>query len=68
MSGLSQNGPTTGRAPVGAPAPTAANLTTTSDDGWWLWWEYAKLEFLVPNRLTLVDRQVTKRRVCRPVA
>jgi HEAT repeat protein len=31
--------------------PTAMSLTTESDDGWWLWWEYNKLEFLRPNRL-----------------
>ncbi|MFN0007287.1 MAG: HEAT repeat domain-containing protein [Planctomycetota bacterium] len=31
--------------------PTALNLTTEADDGWWLWWEYNKLEFLRPNRL-----------------
>jgi len=31
--------------------PTALNLTTEADDGWWIWWEYNKLEFLRPNRL-----------------
>ncbi len=48
-----------GRGPTGAPAPTPVNLTTTADDGWWLWWEYAKLEFLVPNRLSLANSIVT---------
>jgi HEAT repeat protein len=31
--------------------PTPVSLTTTDDDGWWLWWEYNKVEFLRPNRL-----------------
>lgn len=31
--------------------PTAMSLTTEADDGWWLWWEYNKLEFLRPTRL-----------------
>lgn len=31
--------------------PTPVTLTTESDDGWWLWWEYNKMEFLRPNRL-----------------
>ncbi|HEV8112246.1 MAG TPA: HEAT repeat domain-containing protein [Planctomycetota bacterium] len=33
--------------------PTPVALTTESDDGWWLWWEYNKMEFLRPNRLGL---------------
>jgi len=45
-------GPSTG-------APTAIGMTTTADDGWWLWWEYAKLEFLVPNRLSLANAPIT---------
>ncbi len=48
-----------GRGPTAAPAPTPVNMTTTSDDGWWLWWEYAKLEFLVPNRLSLANSILT---------
>jgi HEAT repeat protein len=31
--------------------PTPLNLTTESDDGWVLWWEYDKMEFLRPHRL-----------------
>ena len=31
--------------------PTPLNLTTESDDGWVLWWEYNKMEFLRPHRL-----------------
>ncbi len=55
-------GPSTGpvvRGPSANPVPTPLNLTTTSDDGWWLWWEYAKLEFLVPNRLSLANAPMT---------
>jgi HEAT repeat protein len=33
--------------------PTPVTLTTEGDDGWWLWWEYNKMEFLRPNRLGL---------------
>lgn len=47
-----------GGASTGA-KPTPVSMTTTSDDSWWLWWEYAKLEFLVPNRLTLANSIVT---------
>lgn len=48
-------GPATGLG-TGSPAapsarPTTVSLTTTDDDGWWLWWEYNKIEFLRPNRL-----------------
>ncbi len=39
--------------------PTAASLTTTSDDTWWLWWEYAKLEFLAPNRPSPAGEPIT---------
>ncbi len=35
--------PTTGGSKSSS-GPSAVSLTTTSDDGWWLWWEYAKLE------------------------
>jgi HEAT repeat protein len=31
--------------------PTPLNLSTESDDGWVLWWEYDKMEFLRPHRL-----------------
>ncbi len=52
--------PTTGgSAPAPSGAPTTMSLTITNDDGWWLWWEYAKLEYLVPNRLTLANTPVT---------
>lgn len=56
------SGPSTGpvvRGPGANPVPTPLNLTTTADDGWWLWWEYAKLEFLVPNRLSLANAPIT---------
>lgn len=33
--------------------PTPMNLATESDDGWVLWWEYDKMEFLRPHRLGL---------------
>src|SRR5262245_17620019 len=39
--------------------PTAVSLTTESDDGWWLWWEYNKMEFLRPHRLGLWGFPVT---------
>jgi HEAT repeat protein len=42
------SGPSSPRIPG---LPSALSLTTESDDGWWLWWEYNKLEFLRPNRL-----------------
>lgn len=45
-------------APAGAPAtsaPRPASLAMTSDDGWWLWWEYNKTEFLKPRRRPLSD-------------
>ena len=31
--------------------PTPLNLSTESDDGWVLWWEYDKMEFLRPHRI-----------------
>jgi len=41
-------------SPAATPGkPTAVGLTTESDDGWWLWWEYNKMEFLRPNRFGL---------------
>lgn len=54
----SGSGPTTSRGPSTG-APSAVGMTTTADDGWWLWWEYAKLEFLVPNRLSLANAPIT---------
>lgn len=39
--------------------PTPVTLTMTSDDTWWLWWEYNKAEFLRPNPLTLEGLTVT---------
>lgn len=53
------SGPATGGGVNTGSVPTSVNLTTTSDDGWWLWWEYSKLEFLVPNRLSLANAPVT---------
>jgi HEAT repeat protein len=37
------------------PLPTTAGLTMTSDDSWFLWWEFNKAEFLRPNRLDLLS-------------
>jgi len=31
--------------------PTAAGLTLSLDDSWWMWWEHNKAEFLRPNRM-----------------
>ena len=53
-SGTAAAAPPSGAAPTPPRLPgmpTAASLTTEADDGWWLWWEYNKLEFLRPNRL-----------------
>lgn len=54
-------GPSTGggNGPSQGPRPTTANMATTTDDGWWLWWEYAKLEFITPNRLSLANTPIT---------
>lgn len=44
--------------PAGAPsgnAPRPSSLAMTSDDGWWLWWEYNKTEFQKPKRRPLSD-------------
>lgn len=54
----SGSGPTTG-APSGtgsgpslnSPRPSTPTLALEIDDGWWLWWEYNKAEFVRPNRL-----------------
>src|SRR5258706_705671 len=35
--------------------PTTPALTMTSDDSWYLWWEFNKAEFLRPNRLDLLS-------------
>ncbi|MBK7642838.1 MAG: HEAT repeat domain-containing protein [Planctomycetes bacterium] len=37
------------------PVPTPSTLTMTSDDSWYLWWEYNKAEFLRPNQLDLLS-------------
>jgi HEAT repeat protein len=34
-------------------------LATTSDDSWWLWWEYNKSDFMRPNRLSLANAPMT---------
>lgn len=40
------------RAPTpGSGATPGAATGMDTDDGWWLWWEYNKTEFLRPNRL-----------------
>lgn len=50
--------PSGGAAPSpGAPRPVT--LVTTSDDTWWLWWEYNKSRYLRPNRLSLASQPVT---------
>lgn len=55
------DGPVTGSpASGGSSSSTGTNnasssalaMATSDEDGWWLWWEHAKLEFLVPNRPT----------------
>ncbi|MBL8861226.1 MAG: HEAT repeat domain-containing protein [Planctomycetes bacterium] len=56
--------PGSSRTPGGEPLrgggrPTALGLSTTEDDSWWLWWEYSKAEFLVPNRLSLANAPTT---------
>lgn len=33
------------------PRPSTPTLALEIDDGWWLWWEYNKAEFVRPNRL-----------------
>ncbi len=40
-------------------APQPVTLTMTNDDTWWLWWEYNKSEFLLPNRLSLSNAPMT---------
>ncbi|MCY2960552.1 MAG: HEAT repeat domain-containing protein [Planctomycetota bacterium] len=43
--------PSTGGASAPGSRPSAAlAMATSDDDEWWLWWEYSKLEFLLPNR------------------
>jgi HEAT repeat protein len=53
--------PTAGRAtaPNNPATPTPVSLATTSDDTWWLWWEYNKLAYLLPNRLNLQNMPST---------
>lgn len=36
---------------LGAPRPSVPTLAMEIDDGWWLWWEYNKADFVRPNRL-----------------
>ena len=36
---------------IGGSTPSAPTLAMEIDDGWWLWWEYNKTEFLRPNGL-----------------
>ena len=54
-------GPTTSTGTGGSPSlgpsnrPTTPGLTMTSDDSWWLWWEYNKADFLRPRRLDLMS-------------
>lgn len=59
----STGGPGTPRSPGGpgtAPnTPRPMALVTTSDDSWWLWWEYNKSDFLRPNRLSLANAPMT---------
>jgi len=50
---------TGGSGPSTGPRPSTMNMAATTDDGWWLWWEYSKLEFLVPNRLSLANAVIT---------
>src|SRR5688572_12396080 len=38
-------------AGIAGGGPTAPTLAMEVDDGWWLWWEYNKTEFLRPNGL-----------------
>lgn len=58
--------PTTGAAPTGpsvatstATAPTRPGAPTGVDapaeDGWWMWWELNKAEFLRPKRISLAN-------------
>lgn len=58
--GGASSGPGTGGvAPGQGNAPQPMTLTMTNDDTWWLWWEYNKSEFLIPNRLTLANAPMT---------
>ena len=71
-TGSSGAGPSTPRTPSGPATPTPsartantgnaprpATLTLTDDDTWWLWWEYNKVQYLLPNRLTLANAPVS---------
>src|SRR5207247_9384592 len=58
-TGGSGPGPATGNGPSSAPRVSTADLTLTDDDGWELWWEYNKVEFMRPNRLQLDRTLVT---------
>lgn len=60
--GAGPSGPRTGGASTpppqagpGTALPRAASMAMESDDGWWLWWEYNKTEFLKPRRRPLSD-------------
>ncbi len=50
-SGTGPGAGTNGLAPTNM--PNTPTLTMTSDDSWYLWWEFNKAEFLRPNRLDL---------------
>lgn len=52
-------GPSGGVPTGGSSLPNPVTLTTTTDDTWWLWWEFNKNEFLKPNRLGLVGLSTT---------
>ncbi len=43
--------PGAGLASVNTGSPSTPTLAMEVDDGWWLWWEYNKTEFLQPNGL-----------------
>lgn len=49
----------TSSGPASPSMPRPVTMVTTSDDSWWLWWEYNKSEYLRPNRLTLGNAPMT---------
>ncbi|MBK7878394.1 MAG: HEAT repeat domain-containing protein [Planctomycetes bacterium] len=48
-----------GLGSVNSGAPATPTLAMEVDDGWWLWWEYNKTEFLRPNGLAFWRLGVT---------